>query len=81
MYTYPLILNTHEFIDKIPEKLQGEKRAKMSKKSFKMRVLFCRRNFRRAGRRVKTEKRGEIFEILIFSFSIFVLVFFVVLVF
>ena len=31
MHTYPLILNTYEFIDKIPEKLQGEKRAKTGK--------------------------------------------------
>ena len=31
MYTYTLILNFYEFIDKIPEKLQGEKRAKTGK--------------------------------------------------
>ena len=31
MHIYTLILNTYEFIDKIPEKLQGENRAKMGK--------------------------------------------------
>ena len=39
-----------EFIDKISEKLQGKKWAKTGKngqKSLKMRVLFCRRNFRK----------------------------------
>ena len=30
MHIYTLILNTYEFIDKIPEKLQGEKRAKIA---------------------------------------------------
>ena len=31
MKTYTLILNIYEFIDKIPEKLQGEKWAKTGK--------------------------------------------------
>ena len=31
MHTYSPILNFYEFIDKIPEKLQGEKRAKTGK--------------------------------------------------
>ena len=81
MHIYTLILNFYEFIDRIPEKLQGEKRAKMSKNRSKCVTYFVDGIFGSAGRRVKIEKRGEIFEILIFSFSIFVLVFFVVLVF
>ena len=40
MYTYTLILNFYEFIDKIPEKLQGEKRAKMSKNRSKCVSFF-----------------------------------------
>ena len=40
MYTYTLILNLYEFIDKIPEKLQGEKRAKMSKNRSKCVSFF-----------------------------------------
>ena len=35
MSTYTPILNFYEFIDKIPEKLQGEKRAKTGKNSSK----------------------------------------------
>ena len=35
MYTYTPILNFYEFIDKIPEKLQGENRAKTGKKRSK----------------------------------------------
>ena len=40
MHIYTLILNTYEFIDKIPEKLQGEKRAKMSKNRSKCVSFF-----------------------------------------
>ena len=40
MYTYTLILNFYEFIDKIPEKLQGEKRAKTGKNRSKCVSFF-----------------------------------------
>ena len=40
MYTYTLILNLYEFIDKIPEKLQGEKRAKTGKNCSKCVSFF-----------------------------------------
>ena len=60
MYTYTLILNTYEFIDKIPEKLQGEKRAKTGKNRSKCVSFFVDGFF---GARVsgeKYKKRGEI---------------------
>ena len=40
MHIYTLILNTYEFIDKIPEKLQGEKRAKTGKNRSKCVSFF-----------------------------------------
>ena len=40
MHTYSPILNFYEFIDKIPEKTQGEKRAKMSKNRSKCVSFF-----------------------------------------
>ena len=43
MHIYTLILNTYEFIDKIPEKLQGEKRAKTGKNRSKSASNFVGR--------------------------------------
>ena len=60
MYTYTLILNTYEFIDKIPEKLQGEKRAKTGKNRSKCVSFFVDGISEERGGGKKT-KNGEKF--------------------
>ena len=54
MHTYTLILNFYEFIDKIPEKSQGEKRAKTGKNRSKCVSFFVDGIF---GARKKREKK------------------------
>ena len=69
MYTYSLILNLYEFIDKTPEKTQGEKRAKTGKNRSKCVSFFVDGISGSAGRREKAkngEKAGTVFGIIIF---------------
>ena len=59
MYTYTLNLNIYEFIDKIPEKLQGEKRAKTSKNRSKCVSYFVDGIFEKGLCGIFMAKRGE----------------------
>ena len=58
MHTYSLILNYYEFIDKIPEKLQGEKRAKMGKNRSKC-VFYFVDGISGACKKREKKKNGE----------------------
>ena len=66
MQSYTLFLNLYEFIDKIPEKLQGENRAKIAQNAC---LFFVDGISGSAGRRGKAkygEKARTVFGIIIF---------------